>query len=210
MGWHPDIEEVRHAVGARALHTDAFADDVHRMGWFWRTCHEIALEQLSQLPQAVVVSHRDLSLADAPGVRTLSDACGLQWSRRAAAEVARWSDPTAVDAAPGNRLPVAHRSPRGVRTLGASNLTQMTCSVWSSLREMSSARSNDAACPSSGGARFTAPPSASSGERPVQLGGYRPAAATARQASIDALSWSFQFPCAPEPFQTSHMPVNFG
>ena len=115
MGWHPDIEEIQDAVGASALYdTDAFTDDVHRMGWFWRICHQIALEQLSQLPQAVVVSHRDLSLADAPAVRTLFDACGLQWSRKAAAEVARWSDPTAANPAPGNRLHVANRLPRGI------------------------------------------------------------------------------------------------
>ncbi len=113
MGWRPDIEELASvAPKFGRLDDEGAADEVDRMAWFWTVCHRIALEQLTRLPMAVVISHQELSLVAPPAVRTVFDACGLTWSNRVDEEIARWSESTAV--APGSRLHVMNRSPKEV------------------------------------------------------------------------------------------------
>jgi hypothetical protein len=50
------------------------------MAWFWSTLNAVALHDLADVDDAVVVSHEELAAGGDRALRTLFDACGLRWS----------------------------------------------------------------------------------------------------------------------------------
>lgn len=84
MHWWPDVAEVSGAVppgetSGEVAPLEDPADDTRAMAWFWSTLNAVALHDLADLDEAVVVSHEELAAGGDDALRTLFDACGLDW-----------------------------------------------------------------------------------------------------------------------------------
>lgn len=93
MGWTADTVEIRHLQGQPAPAVPL--DDVTAMVEFWNFLHSRVLSWLDDVPDALLISHADVSRGGFPAVRTLMNACGLRPPRR---------EP--VTAGPGEGAPV--------------------------------------------------------------------------------------------------------
>ncbi len=75
MGWRADVAEFR-ALGA-PMPPEADEDDVVAMGMFWSWAHATVLDDLEHIPQAVVVSHPELTTGGVEAHRALLETLGL-------------------------------------------------------------------------------------------------------------------------------------
>jgi hypothetical protein len=82
MGWTADTDELM-ALGAPAPQD---AGDLEALVAMWRWCHELALADLSGIPDAVIVSHRALTLGGVEAHATLCRALGLELPRAGRAD----------------------------------------------------------------------------------------------------------------------------
>jgi hypothetical protein len=80
MGWTADSTEIR-ALQGRTPPT-APLDDVNAMVEFWNFLHDRVLSWLDDVPDALLVSHAEVSRAGFPAVLALMNACGLRPPRR--------------------------------------------------------------------------------------------------------------------------------
>jgi hypothetical protein len=74
MGWTADVDEFL-ALGAP--HPDG-PDDLDAMATMWAWCHEIVLKDIEDLPDALVVSHHDLTVGGADAHDALFRRLGLE------------------------------------------------------------------------------------------------------------------------------------
>jgi Sulfotransferase family len=81
MGWTADVAEIRQLQGESTAPEPV--DDVAAMVEFWNFLHERVLSWLDEVPDALLVSHAEISRGGAPAVRALMTACGLRPPRRA-------------------------------------------------------------------------------------------------------------------------------
>jgi hypothetical protein len=81
MGWLPDVAEVSAAVsdevGVAPAPVDVPVSDPRAMAWFWSTLYSVALRDLADVEDAVVVSHEELAVGGTPALGRLFEACGL-------------------------------------------------------------------------------------------------------------------------------------
>lgn len=80
MGWTPDLEELDGIVDVDSPEPDvdgSVEPVVGDMARFWSAINSVALDDALATPGAVVVSHEDLSISGAAGIRALAVACGL-------------------------------------------------------------------------------------------------------------------------------------
>ena len=88
MGWLPDVQELgpvvdeynRTATGVTQVPEapdGAEGSDVEAMGWFWSALYTMALRDVAQIPDAVVVSHEELASGGAPARQRLLTELGL-------------------------------------------------------------------------------------------------------------------------------------
>ena len=75
MGWRADTDEIRSLPGGPT--GPAPADDVDAMAEFWLYLHERVLDWLPRVPEAVLVSHADMSSGGEQALARLSGLCGL-------------------------------------------------------------------------------------------------------------------------------------
>jgi hypothetical protein len=80
MGWTADITEIRQLQGQSA--PDAPLDDVSAMVEFWNFLHGRVLSWLDDVPDALLISHADVSRGGFPAMGNLMSACGLRPPRR--------------------------------------------------------------------------------------------------------------------------------
>jgi Sulfotransferase family len=85
MHWWPDVAEVSGAVPPEETAGDVApledpTDDTSAMAWFWSTLNTVALHDLAEVDDAVVVSHEELAAGGEEALRTLFDACGVTWT----------------------------------------------------------------------------------------------------------------------------------
>lgn len=97
MGWVPDVEELRPIVNSFLRQGPVpgvvpppveSADDVAGMAWFWNALYGMALTDIEETPETLVVSHQDLAKGGVPAARTLFSRLGLTWTEEAASELA--------------------------------------------------------------------------------------------------------------------------
>ena len=100
MGWAPDLEELQPLVRTHQQQRPApepMAQDLPRpgevaeaeaMGRFWAALYAMALSDLEQVPQMVVVSHEELASGGPAAGQRLFDSLGLAWTERSTAELA--------------------------------------------------------------------------------------------------------------------------
>lgn len=82
MGWRPDIAEVERLVTLPAAPQVAGVDPlVVDMARFWAALNATALDDLSAVRDAVVVSHSEVATGGMPALRRLFQACGIGWDR---------------------------------------------------------------------------------------------------------------------------------
>ena len=81
MGWTADITEIRKLQGKPA--PSAPMDDVSAMVEFWNFLHGRVLSWLDDVPDALLISHAEVSRGGPPAVRTLMNVCGLRPPNRA-------------------------------------------------------------------------------------------------------------------------------
>jgi sulfotransferase family protein len=137
MGWTADTTEIRALQG---LPCAAAVDDVTAMVEFWNFLHSRMLSWLDDVPDALLVSHAEVSLGGFPAVRTLMRACGLRPARRAR-EPARLEQGTLTGAPDGGQLHGFARRPAEVvdgwrERLAATEAAQIeshTKDIWASL-----------------------------------------------------------------------------
>jgi hypothetical protein len=84
MHWWPDVAEVSGAVSPEETEGEVApledpTDDTRAMAWFWSTLNAVALHDLAEVDDAVVVSHEELAAGGDDALRTLFDACGVAW-----------------------------------------------------------------------------------------------------------------------------------
>jgi len=87
MGWTADSAEIRQLQGLPPATEPV--DDVHAMAAFWNFLHGRVLSWLDEVPDALLVSHAEVSLGGEPALRSLLDACDLRPRRRARRPVER-------------------------------------------------------------------------------------------------------------------------
>ena len=80
MGWTADTAEIRRLQGQPAAEEQL--DDVSAMVEFWNFLHGRVLSWLDDVPDALLISHAEISRGGNPAVRTLMGACGLRPPRR--------------------------------------------------------------------------------------------------------------------------------
>lgn len=85
MGWRPRTDEVRALLPDLAPSDDPAAE----LAGFWAALHTAALEDLRQVPGALVVSHAELAHSGAAGGARLFASLGLRPSARTAAELTK-------------------------------------------------------------------------------------------------------------------------
>lgn len=138
MGWTADIAEIRQLQRKPA--PSAPLDDVSAMVEFWNFLHGRVLSWLDDVPDALLISHAEVSRGGFPAVRSLMNACGLRPPRRAPEPVGSGED--APLGAPGvGQLHGFARNPDEVvdgwrERLAAEEVTAIeseTTSVWTSL-----------------------------------------------------------------------------
>ena len=95
MGWRPRVDEVRDLLPGLA---PADADPATELAAFWAAMHRAALDDLADIPEAVVVSHSELAHSGAAGGATLLTALGLETSDRTTAELTKQGSQVAVAA----------------------------------------------------------------------------------------------------------------
>jgi hypothetical protein len=140
MGWTADTTEIRDLQGLPP--TAAPVDDVTAMVEFWNFLHSRVLSWLDDVPDALLVSHAEVSLGGFPAVRTLMSACGLRPPRRAP-EPAKLEKGAPTGAPDGGQLHGFARRPdevvdgwRGrLAVTEATVIESDTKDVWASLEE---------------------------------------------------------------------------
>lgn len=75
MGWVADSAEIRRIDGGPQ--TPPPSDDARAMAEFWSFLHERVLSWVDDVPDALLVSHAEVSRAGDSAVRALMTACGL-------------------------------------------------------------------------------------------------------------------------------------
>jgi hypothetical protein len=96
MGWSPDVTEIMAAVpGARASGA-GLPGEAPVLAWFWATLNDVALADLADIPDAVVVAHEELAAGGEDAMARLFLACGLGRPPRSGA-----GGPTREPARPG-------------------------------------------------------------------------------------------------------------
>ena len=75
MGWTADVAEIRALQGR--TEDPAPVDDAHAMVQFWTYLHEQVLAWLPRVPDALLVSHAELTAAGPAGMTALMARCGL-------------------------------------------------------------------------------------------------------------------------------------
>lgn len=89
MGWRPDIAELERLV---TLPDPPPAGDVDPvvvdMARFWTALNATALEDLTGVHGAVVVSHSEVATGGMPALRRLFQACGVGWDSATEARIA--------------------------------------------------------------------------------------------------------------------------
>ncbi len=75
MGWRADTDEIRSLPGGPTGPPPR--DDLEAMAEFWLHLHEAVLDWLPRVPDAVLVSHSDLSSGGEQALSRLSRLCGL-------------------------------------------------------------------------------------------------------------------------------------
>jgi Sulfotransferase family len=93
MGWTADTAEIRALQGLAPAVPPL--DDVAAMVEFWNFLHGRVLSWLDDVPEALLVSHAEVSHGGYPAVRALMEACGLQPPRRAPASATPLGGPAA-------------------------------------------------------------------------------------------------------------------
>jgi hypothetical protein len=83
MKWWPDVAEVSGAVrpeetAGQVAPLDDPTDDTRAMAWFWSTLNTVALHDLADVDDAVVVSHEELAAGGDEALHRLFDACGVR------------------------------------------------------------------------------------------------------------------------------------
>ncbi|HET6876614.1 MAG TPA: sulfotransferase [Jatrophihabitans sp.] len=98
MGWSPDVAELQPvlrdhrrrlgiASGAPLVAVDE-RGEAEAMGRFWAALYEMALDNVADLEDVVVVSHEEIASGGPTAGRRLFGALGLRWSSAAEAELA--------------------------------------------------------------------------------------------------------------------------
>lgn len=108
MGWRPRVDEVRDLLPGLA---PADADPATELAAFWAAMHRAALDDLADIPEAVVVSHSELAHSGAAGGAALFTALGLETSDGTTAELTKQGSQVAVAA---GRLHDFDRAPAAV------------------------------------------------------------------------------------------------
>ncbi|MGH3472837.1 MAG: sulfotransferase [Nocardioidaceae bacterium] len=87
MGWTADLAELLPTLQASVSCVPAargrppgLSEDAADMCDFWSGLHRLALKDIDLLPDAVVVSHDELSTCGVPAVRRLFEVCDLTWT----------------------------------------------------------------------------------------------------------------------------------
>jgi hypothetical protein len=140
MGWTADIPEIRRLQGQPPPATPV--DDVSAMVEFWNFLHVRMLSWLDDVPDALLISHAEVSRGGDPALRALMNACGLRPPRRAP-EQARHPEGTPSGAPGEGQLHGFARSPDEVvdgwrDRLAAEEVTVIesdTKHVWTALEE---------------------------------------------------------------------------
>jgi hypothetical protein len=90
MGWRPDLDEVGALVRLPSASAPEGMDPmVVDMARFWTALNSTALSDLSQVGDAVVVSHEELAAGGMPALRRLFLACDVEWDATTEDRVAK-------------------------------------------------------------------------------------------------------------------------
>jgi hypothetical protein len=95
MGWQPDVDELRAIVRRRVDGSDAGwgatqpQDEATAMALFWRALHEMALDDLERMDDALVLSHEELAGGGEEAVGFLFRRLGLETADATFAELRR-------------------------------------------------------------------------------------------------------------------------
>lgn len=111
MGWTADTTEIRQLQGLTSAPEPT--DDVSAMVEFWNFLHTRVLSWLDDVPQALLVSHAELSLGGGAALRSLMRSCGLQPARRERSTAAG-AEESATDLPAAGRLHDFTRDPAEV------------------------------------------------------------------------------------------------
>jgi hypothetical protein len=138
MGWTADTTEIRQLQGQPAAQPPL--NDVSAMVEFWNFLHGRVLSWLDDVPDALLVSHAEVSRGGFPALRTIMNACDLRPPRRSP-EPVRHGESTPAGAPDVGQLHGFARSPDEVvdgwrSRLAAEEVTEIerdTKHVWASL-----------------------------------------------------------------------------
>lgn len=128
LGWAPDVCELAPIVEVLQQSGSLpglppppdTGDEVSAMGWFWAALYSTALQDLSEAPGSVLVSHTELATGGARAHKALFDHLGLPWvqPRRKAA-----TDRAAAAEVDQQALHNLHRAPAAVAEEWRASLT---------------------------------------------------------------------------------------
>ena len=151
MGWIPAVREISDlglvpATGSTSVPPDSTwdADSVALMSWFWTTCYDAVLHDLSLVPSAVLVDHAELSRGGEIALRELLAACEVPAARLR--RTPRRTPTTPRARARGEAKPVLHnfqRTPDDVADSWRSSMSPedagriefLTSTTWVMLRD---------------------------------------------------------------------------
>jgi len=126
MGWQPDLAELQPVVRAHQQEVpfrDPRADDLplpgevsepEAMGRFWSALYAMALSDVGDCPQLIVVSHEELAGGGASAAHALFEVLGLRWTGRSDIELASESGRRTEGASMGTELHNFNRDPAKV------------------------------------------------------------------------------------------------
>jgi len=148
MGWTPKIEEFQR-LGLESPDVPppgpaGDRDDVAAMAWFWSACYSTVLDDLADVPQAVVVDHAELAKGGDAALLTLVAACGVAEGGLASTPGTALADRLRGGRARGPK-PALHNFSRSATDVtegwrgtlspeDAARMEQLTGRTWSALR----------------------------------------------------------------------------
>lgn len=147
MGWVPAVREIGDlglapGTGSAGAPPDATwdADSVALMSWFWATCYDAVLRDLSRVPAAVLVDHAELSKGGEVALRRLLAVCEVHAEElrppkaSPSARITRSAKPVLhnFERTPGD---VADAWRSSMSPDDAARIESLTSATWEKLRE---------------------------------------------------------------------------
>jgi hypothetical protein len=167
MGWTPAVAEFRRlglfTPDAVSPDADPAEDPIGAMAWFWSACYGTVLEDLRDVPGALLVDHAELAKGGEEALRTVMGACGISAERLSDAPGTALADRLRA-AGRRKEKPTLHNFARSAADVTegwrgalsadeAARMEELTAETWSALRSRRldlQTRTTDPALPGKG------------------------------------------------------------